>query len=359
MQTSIFSCHTFATFCLLVIIALPVRMFGQEEAKTTVSGFLDVYYLYSLMEHPLRDRSFTTQPLRHNEFNLNLGMIDVKYQANSIRGRLALQTGTYVQSNLAAEAPLMKHVLEASAGTRIADGVWIDLGIYPSHIGFEGIVSKDNWTYSRSLLSDYSPFYESGLKLSAVLSDQLTLCAHVLNGWQNIAETNDDKAVGTQLTYKPTENVLFNWSTFAGNEQPDSVAARLRAFNDLYVVFSLSSRVSIAVVFDIGAQKRSDSDIYDTWHTAALMARYAFSDQWALAARAEYFHDRTGILIPTGTPNNFQTASASVNIDYSPTPILSWRLEARLFNSKDPVYPTQNGTVHDDGFLVLSTAISM
>ena len=334
-------------------------MRGQEQATTTVKGFLDVYYLYSLTEHPLRDRSFTTQPLRHNEFNLNLGMIDVAYQAPSIRGRFALQTGTYVQANLAAENALLKHVLEASAGVRITEGVWVDLGIYPSHIGFEGIVSKDNWTYSRSLLSDYSPFYEAGLKISAALSDQLSLSAHVLNGWQNIAETNDDKAVGTQLTYKPTDGVLLNWSTFAGNEQPDSAAARLRVFNDLYAVVALSSSLSLAAVFDIGVQQRIDSDTYDTWHAAALMLRHAFSDRWAAAARVEYFFDRTGVLVPTGTPDNFQTASASVNIDFAPTSMMLWRLEARLFNSKDPVYPTQTDMKKNDGFLVLSTAISM
>ena len=359
MNTMLFSRSIIATFCLLIAIATPVHLYGQDEANTTVRGFLDVYYLHSLMEHPLRERSFTTQPLRHDEFNLNLGMIDVSYQSNAIRGRFALQTGTYVQSNLVAEPALLKNVLEASAGTRVSDGIWVDLGIYPSHIGLEGIVSKENWTYSRSMLSDFSPFYEAGLKVSATLSNELTLCGHVVNGWQNITETNGEKAAGTQLIWKPSDAILVNWSTFAGNEQPDSADSRLRVFNDFYAVCTLSTAVSVALVFDIGMQKRGVDDIYDMWHTASFMARCAISDQWALAARAEYFSDKTGIIVPTGTPDNFQTVSASVNLDFAPTPMVTWRVEARVFNSKDAVYPSLNGMQHNDGFLVLSTAIAM
>jgi hypothetical protein len=134
----------------------------------------------------------------------------VRHEDESIRGRFALQTGTYVQSNAAAEPALLKNVLETSAGTRLGEGVWIDVGIFPSHIGLEGIVSKDNWTYSRSLLADYSPHYESGLSVAASLNDNLSIRGLILNGWQNINETNGSKAAGTELQYHPSENVLLN-----------------------------------------------------------------------------------------------------------------------------------------------------
>jgi hypothetical protein len=344
---------------LLASAAVPLEMSAQEEPKTTVNGFIDVYYAYSFSKHPYRDRSFTTQPLRHNEFNLNLGMIDVKHQADNIRGRFALQTGTYVQSNLAAEPPLLKHVLEASVGTRLADNVWVDLGIFPSHIGLEGIVSKDNWTYSRSLLADYSPYYESGVSITATLSEKVTLRGLILNGWQNIAETNDDKAAGTQVQYKPSGSVLFNWSTFVGNEQPDTSASRLRLFNDMYATLTLSERWSLGLVFDFGFQKGAAGGTYDSWHAASLMARCAINESWAIAGRAEYYFDKEGVIVPTGTPGNFQTVAASINVDYAPIPNLLWRAEARVFNSKDPVYPTRSGAAKADGFLVLSAAVSL
>src|SRR3972149_6476923 len=99
--------------CLLLFVVglAPLSVVAQEQPKTTVSGFVDVYYCYDFSRPLSRDRSFTTQPMRHNEFTLNLGMIDVKYQAVNIRGRFAFQTGTYVQSNLAAEPSLLRPCL--------------------------------------------------------------------------------------------------------------------------------------------------------------------------------------------------------------------------------------------------------
>ncbi|HLA69805.1 MAG TPA: porin [Bacteroidota bacterium] len=347
--------------CLLLFVVglAPLSVVAQEQPKTTVSGFVDVYYCYDFSRPLSRDRSFTTQPMRHNEFTLNLGMIDVKYQAVNIRGRFAFQTGTYVQSNLAAEPSLLKNVLEASVGSQIGTNIWADLGIFPSHIGFEGIVSKDNWNYSRSLLADYSPYYESGISVTVSLSDQLTLRGLLLNGWQNIAETNDSKAFGTQIQYKPSGSLLANWSTFAGNEQPDTSSSRLRFFNDFFAVVTLSDSWSLAVVFDFGMQKKAAGGSYDSWNTSSIMVKHSIDERWAIGGRVEHFIDKHGSIVPTGTPNNFQTTGASINIDYAPVSNLVWRVEARIFSSKDAVYPARTGLKSADGFLTVSAAVSL
>jgi hypothetical protein len=350
-----------AMFVLLVILSFTLPSIGlaQDGGKTTMSGFVDTYYCFSLQDHPLRARSFTTQPLRHDEFNLNLGFLALTHQSDDIRGRFALQTGTYVESNLAAEPALLKHVLEASIGSRVGRHVWVDIGIFPSHIGLEGIVSKENWTYTRSILADYSPYYEAGISITAILSDQVTVRGLIINGWQNIAETNNGKAIGSQIQFRPSNQVLLNWSSFVGNEEPDSLPSRLRVFNDLYGLLTLSEHWCAAVILDIGAERNSSGTSYDVWYAGSFMGRVAFNDHWALAARLEYYADGKGVIIPTGTPNNFQTIGASVNVDYAPASNLLWRVEVRQFSSKDPVYPTLAGLQHTDGFIVLSAAISL
>jgi hypothetical protein len=332
---------------------------SQEASKTTVGGFVDAYFAYGFNDMATRDRSFTTQPLRHDEFNLNLAMIDIQHQGDGFRGRFALQTGTYVQSNLAAEPQLLKSVLEASVGARLGEHVWVDMGIFPSHIGWEGIVSKDNWTYSRSMVSDFSPFYEAGIALTVNAGEKLTLKGCFMNGWQNISETNDSKAVGTQVSYKPSDAVLLNWSTFAGNEQPDTSVSRLRLFNDLYVVLTLTDTWSLGLVFDVGFQKQPGGSSYDVWDGGALMVKCAFNDHWTIAGRAEYYQDKNGVIVPTGTPGNFQTVSGSVNVDFAPSPRFLWRAEFRIFRSKDGIYPTLSGMKKNDGFAVISAAVTL
>ena len=344
---------------ILSILSLSMLSRAQDKSVTEISGFVDLYYAYSWNRPPGHDRAFTTQPLRHNETNVNLAFLSVRREDESVRGRFALQTGTYVESNTAAEPPLLKHILEASVGTRLGKGVWVDAGIFPSHIGLEGIVSKDNWTYSRSLLADYSPYYESGVSITGAFSDNLTLRGLILNGWQNINETNSSKAVGTQLQYHSSEAVLLNWSTFCGNEAPDSSARQLRIFNDLGAQINLSRVLGIAAVFDIGVQEKASGTGYDVWHAASLIARYVVDSHWTAAGRVEYYMDRNGVIAPTGTPGNFQVVSGSVNIDVAPASSVLWRAEVRQYFSKDPLYPGTSGPLKSETCFVISVAATL
>ena len=332
---------------------------AQDSSRTELSGFIDVYYAYSSIQPHTRDRGFTTQPLRHNETNINLAYLSLKHEGESIRGRFAVQTGTYVEANTAAEPPLLKSILEASVGAHWGKSIWIDAGIFPSHIGLEGIASKDNWTYSRSILADYSPYYESGVSVTASLSDHLSLRGLILNGWQNIHETNNSKAVGTQVQYHPAEDMVLNWSTFVGNEAPDSSASQLRFMSDFSTQITVSPTWAVAAVIDIGAQRRASGSVFDIWHAASIMTKYSMNSRWAAAARIEYYIDRNGVIVSTGTANDFQVFSSSVNIDFAPAPPMLWRLEIRQFFSKDPLYPGKSGLQRAETCCVISAAITL
>ncbi|MBI4553720.1 MAG: porin [Candidatus Latescibacteria bacterium] len=331
----------------------------SSNAKLSVGGYVDVYYAFAFTRPPSRDRSFTTQPFRHNEFNINVALIDVKYTADNVRGRFALHTGTYAQSNYAVEPPLLQNIHEASAGFRPGKSWWVDMGIFPAHIGFESAISKDNWTYSRSLMADYSPYYEAGLKLSGPLSEKLTLGVLVMNGWQNIHETNNDKAFGTQLQFKPNDSALLNWSTFVGNEAPDSQASQVRIFNNFYGQTSLRRNVDAAIIFDIGFQKKPSVSQYASWYTGALIGRVTVSPTIRIGGRMEYYADNDQIIIVTGTPDSFQTFGVSVNLDYAVSDNFLFRVEGRLFDSKHKVYPSSTGLRRNDGFLATSFALSL
>lgn len=350
------------TFFLLALLAgLTVRVDALDSTlvkSLSVGGFVDFYYAYDVAKPPSRDRSFTTQPLRHNEFNLNLALIDLKYAAGRVHGRFALQTGTYVQSNYAAEPGLLQNIHEASAGFTPNGSWWLDAGIFGSHIGCESDISRDNYTYSRTLMAEYSPYYQAGVRLSGPVSPKATLGLLVLNGWQNIRETNGDKAVGTQLQVKPNDAVLVNWSTFIGNEAPDNAATQTRIFNDFYVQARLTGGVEAFFMFDAGFQKRPTGG-YARWYSPALVMRFTASPSVRVGARVEYYADREQVVVATGTPNRFQTLGASVNLDYAVSDHFLFRTEVRGFQSKDRVYPSSKGPRKTDGFVTMSFALSL
>ena len=74
-----------------------------------------------------------------------------------------------------------------------------------------------------------------------------------------------------------------------------------------------------------------------------VIARFAFSERSAVAARLEFYHDPDGAVIATGTPSGFSTGGASVNYDRWVSPEVLWRIEARALQSADPIFSDRDG----------------
>ena len=206
-----------------VLAALASRVAAAQSAppdtalKVAFGGFVDTYYAYDLGRPRTLDRSFadgttfTTQPARHNEFNINLAYVEALLAGSRVHGRLALQAGTSVQSNYGAEPTLgtvsgpslSRFIQEAYAGYRVMPSLWVDGGVFYSHMGLESWASKDNLTYTRSLVAEYSPYYSSGVRAVWQATPNLTARLDVVNGWQNISETME-RIAGSSAPHSST-----------------------------------------------------------------------------------------------------------------------------------------------------------
>jgi hypothetical protein len=336
----------------------------KEKSPFTFSGYIETYYSYDFgnPDNHVRPGFFYSHN-KHNEFNLNLGLVKVNYAKDNIRGNIALMAGTYAEYNLAAEQDLLKNIYEANIGVKISSkyNLWVDAGIMPSHIGFESAIGKDCMTLTRSILADNSPYYETGVKIGYTSkSEKWYLAAMYLNGWQRIqkVEGNQTPAFGTQITFKPSSLIALNWSTYIGNEQTD-IDKKWRYFNNFYGQFKVTEKTSIVAGFDIGSQQSvHKSDKYDVWFSPVLIAQYKPTAKIQLTARGEYYEDEKGVIIATGTPNGFKTYAFSANFDYLVTENVMFRLEARNLNSKDDIFIKDNLPTSDNLFLTTSLAIS-
>lgn len=337
---------------------------GTIKPEIAFSGFVDIFYAFDFnMPAKNHRQDFLYNHNRHNEFNLNLGILKVSAEHSKYRANLALQTGTYPMDNYAAEPDVLKHIFEANAGVSLnrKNSLWLDAGIFASHIGFESAISIDNWTLTRSLPAENSPYYLSGAKLTYRPNESWEIAAISCNGWQRIqkVEENSLLSFGTQVTYSKNERISLNWSTFIGTDDPDRTR-RMRYFNNFYGQFQFTNKLGIIAGFDIGVQQtKKGSQDYDNWFTPVMIAQYSFNDYWATAIRGEYYHDKKGIIIPTATPNGFQTSGFSINVDYSPYENIMCRLEGRWFNSKDRIFERGNKAVNDNYFIVGSIAIKV
>ena len=344
----------------------------SEGPDINWSGFIDVFYAFDFNK-PVENfrQEFFYNHNRHNEFNINLALVKLNVSHKRYRANLGIQTGTYAMDNYAMEDDLLKPINEANIGVSLNSNntLWLDAGIFASHMGFESAISADNLTLTRSLAAENSPYFLSGAKITWNPTEALLISGTVSNGWQHIKRVrgNSFPGIGTQVTYT-TEAITLNWSTFVCSEFRDP-ERRIRYFNNFYGILSPAERIKVIAGIDLGLQESvRNSSTYEMWVVPTVIGSFEISNVWRTAIRAEYFGDKTSVIIPTNSANGFRTSSFSFNLDYMPDPILMARIEMRYLKSKDNIFlknndknifPSGTRRTNDDFFIVGSLAVKI
>jgi hypothetical protein len=354
-------------YILIILVNTAHFTYAQEDSKPspfTVSGYVETYYCYDFNKPQNNTRPpFVYAFNRHNEVNLNLGFLKGAYTTDNVRATLTIMTGTYANANYAAEPGVLKNIYEANAGVKLSStkNIWVDAGIFTSHIGFESAIGKDCWTLTRSILADNSPYYEAGAKISYTTDNgRWYFSGLLLNGWQRIqrVDGNSLPSFGTQITFKPNSTVTLNSSTFIGTDKPDS-ARQLRYFHNFYGILQVNDKIGVTLGFDYGLEEKSpQTGSTNYWMSPVVIFRFKLNNKVALGVRGEYYDDKNGVIISTETPNGFKTAGLSANLDYYIMENALWRIEARSFTSRDPIFVKEGGNSTSDTFVSTSLAIS-
>jgi hypothetical protein len=71
----------------------------------------------------------------------------------------------------------------------------------------------------------------------------------------------------------------------------------------------------------------------------------------------EYYQDPKGVIIPTDVPDGFRSLGVSMNMDYTPVPGVTGRLEARWLGGREPVFRAKGGMENQDFFIGASLAV--
>ena len=353
---------------------LMANIFAQSDStasqkKMKFLGFADAYYSYDINTANNTDRGILinyASPFynhtAHNHIAVNNILAGVKYEHEIFRLSGILQYGTFVQKNYAAEPASSKYIYEALAGIKLIKGLWLEAGIFTSHIGLESAISIDNYVLTRSLSAENTPYFESGAKLTYTTPDDKWLFSGlVLNGWQNIqAFQRAQKAWGTQVKFKPFgEKLILNSSTYFGpapvpfviTDKSGSVTGTdmtrggeflMRYFHNFYIIYEVSPKLTVAFSFDAGFQEKSSiNKTLGSWFNPTFLVKYELTSRLAVNGRLEHYNDPTGIVIPTGTAGNFVATGASLGLDFAPLENVKFRIEARSIKSIDKIFINQ------------------
>jgi len=355
------------TVLLLAAIGLSVSSHAQTEEKALIiEGYGEVYYGYDFNTPADHNRpDFVVNHNRHNEVNVNLVMLRALYEKDRVRSNIGIMAGSYPNANMVNEPGVLKNIYEANAGFKLHKrrDLWVDAGIFPSHIGQEGVIGMDNSTLTRSMIAEGSPYYEAGVRLSYTSLNQKWYIALMhMNGWQRIQRRagNSTPAGGLQLTRKPNDKVLFNISTFVGNDFPDSVK-KMRYFIDLYTTLKFAKKFEFTASIDLGMQEiflaRSK---YDEWLGTALILKYKPTERTAWVLREERFYDPYSVILTADASRpgpGFNVWAASIGHDRWLAQNLLWRIEGKLYVAEGPLFERGNALFNDTYLLTTSLAV--
>lgn len=331
-------------FIFSVLCLLGGTLLAQTDSlrnSLKFSGYVETYYSYDtdLPADHMRP-AFLASYNRAGEFAINLGYLSATYEKARVKSTFTLMTGTYAQTNLSQELPLFRSLYEASIGTQLLaeKELWLDAGVFPSHIGFESAIGSDCWTLTRSILAENSPYYESGIRLHySSPNKKWKVMGLLLNGWQSMRMNPDQlfPSTGHQVVFTPSDKIILNSSSFLGQVTVPATLFtssnnQIRFFHNLYGIFQIHPKFALTAGIDIGAQTM-EADSIGTWYAPILLFRYSPNAKWKFAARAEYYSDLTERIITNPVNNGFEAYSYSFNSDYEITPGLLIRLEYRAF----------------------------
>ncbi len=303
----------------------------STNSKWNTSLYAEIYYGYDFAKPVSGDRpSFVYNHKRHNEINANIVVAKASYADDGTRANFAAMVGNYAQYNLSAEPVWAQFVNEANIGARLSNkkNIWLDAGIFSSHIGFESAIGMDNATLTRSLCAETTPYFETGARLSFTSkNNQLYAALFALNGWQTVQTITGTKQpqLGMQLTYTTANGRIWNYSNFYGSSVVNT-SNSTRFFQNFYTIGKLSNSTTFTTGFDIGYQQYNAS--YAFWMSPVAIVKYAYSAKKAFAVRVEYLTDQEGLVT-----EGFENFGTSVGYDYAIQKHFLLRTEAKMYKA--------------------------
>jgi len=245
--------------------------------------------------------------------------------------------------------------------------------------GAEVIESPRNFNISRSLAFSYAiPFTHTGLMMSYAISPEVTVMGGLVNGWDNVVDSNDGKSFHGSVAVTPVKEFSFALNGMYGAEQPNRGDSK-RGLIDTVATVKPIEDLTISLNYDYGNETDlgppppidpndpskprffSKGNKTVEWHAVSGIVAYDLPDVLikpvGFAVRAEYFDDSDGTRLPGPTGVIGETFGEHQNVWEITTTAklilaegLMARIEYRYDNveHENPVFLRNVGGVQED-----------
>lgn len=318
----------------------------EKERDWQIGGFVDVYYTYNTNNPAAQTNFFPGAGVagkRNEEFALNWAALEIKRDPEPVGFHLIAGAGNAIEVLHSGEPEgetvgrdEFRNIYRASVSYKVSDRFLIEGGIYPSHIGFESGLARDNWNYTGSWGANFTPYYQTGVKGIWSFDNGWSAGLHVLNGWQIIADNNDAKSLGAHVGWSGDRGgvTLNGWH---GPELPGDDDNN-RSLLDVVATFKATDALSLALDAHVGRQELPGADAAE-WNALTGYLRYQFVPKWEVTIRGERFDDSDGGI--SGVAQTLEAGTLTLEHRLHEQAVLKLEgrydsSDARVFTGEDP-----------------------
>ncbi|MCC6763083.1 MAG: porin [Deltaproteobacteria bacterium] len=186
----------------------------------------------------------------------------------------------------------------------------VKAGKFATPIGAEVIEPWANPNISRSLAFSWAaPYTHTGATASYAFGSQASLMLGVVNGWDNVVDSNDGKSFLGSLAITPVEQFSLLLNGMYGAEQADRGDSKRGLFDAVATIKPIDD-FAISLNYDYG----NESDLHvgnghAEWNAFSGIVSYDIVDALPVpigfAVRGEYFDDSDGTRLPTPDGDGF------------------------------------------------------
>ena len=345
----------------------------------TWTVYVDSYFAWQFHQ-PVDHTIFpTTVAPRHNEISVNLALLGI--ELTGLRGpigRVYLQYGANTETVTGQDTSKTRgfyltnrafdYIQQVSAGWHfhVRHGLNLEIGIFSSYIAMESYLTQENWNYSHPFLSDFTPYYLSGVRLQLFPTQNSKLELWLVNGWQSFGQWHEARAGGHLFNVRPRESLSLTHVFYVGQDGVGD-AQSLRVYTDNYAQWRFwkgqSPRAvrsaALALVADFGYEHRGDAPSGFMVGTS-LSQRVEWTSWLATTVRGDLFYDQTGALLvqfPLASPYKLPTGEflgggVTLTLDALPSPWLLLRLEYAHREASRPYFSGPGGITGPEGVLL-------
>ncbi|HCW06928.1 MAG TPA: hypothetical protein DGG95_06145, partial [Cytophagales bacterium] len=365
----------------------PLTFTDKKTGETILTGvaYFDGYFNYNFANPIDNTQTISYTIGRTNEFTLNLASIGIETNYKNIIGRVWLQTGqmlsiiqdydTSTHRGRNTSVSNLKNIREAAAGYHFNKwyGLNVEMGIFMSYIGLESYMLQENWSYQRSMVCEFTPFYFSGARVQAYPSKKYKVELWLMNGWQTYNRYTQGLSVGNSNYYRPSENIQLAANFYYGKDTRNSDLIRFHHDNSVVARYYKNansngiSQAAFSLNMHYGFQSGPGVKASQEYMTGFSLANRLWFNQnkLALSLRADAITNPGLYLADSPSPvmpNAFTTAiandpyrqlnmfQATATFDIMPSEFVTFRFEYVHRQSNVPYFAGHGGTTSPDGW---------